>query len=58
MRLKVEWTNRFLLGVIEGFGICLNDIAMDLVCPAAVISKASGAHSNIDLGHAERFAVV
>ena len=54
----VEWTNRFLLGVIESFGICLNDFAMDLVCPAAVISEASGAHSDIDLGHAERFAIV
>ena len=54
----MEGTNRFLLGVIERFGICLNDLAMDLVCPAAVISEASGAHSNIDLGHAECFAIV
>lgn len=54
----VDWTDRFLFGVVESFGICLNDFAMDLVCPAAIISKASGAHPNIDLGHAERFAII
>ena len=55
---KVEWTNGFLLGVVECLGIGLNDLAMNLVGPAAVVSEASGAHTDIDLGHAERFAIV
>lgn len=51
-------TNRFLLGVIESVRVRLDDLAVDLVCPAAVISQAAGAHTDIDLGHAERFAIV
>lgn len=31
---------------------------MDLVRPTAVISETSGAHTDIDLGHAERFAII
>ena len=54
----VGLTNRFLLGIVESLGIRLNDLAVNLVCPAAVISKASGAHTNVDFGHAECFAIV
>ena len=55
---RIGWTNRFLLSVVESLGVCLNDFAVDLVRPTAVISEASGAHVNIDLGHAECFAIV
>ena len=51
-------TNRFLLGVVESLSIRLNDLAVNLVCPAAVISKASGAHANVNFGHTERFTIV
>ena len=54
----VGLTNRFLLGVVESLSVRLNDLAVNLICPAAVISKASGAHANVDFGHAERFAIV
>ena len=54
----VRWTNRFLLGVVESLRVRLNNFAVNLVCPAAVISEASSAHTDIDLGHAERFAIV
>ena len=55
---SIEWTHRFLPGIIERLRVRLDDFAMDLICPAAVISQTSGAHTNIDLGHAERFAIV
>ena len=55
---RVGWTDGLLLSVIKSLRVRLNDFAVDLVCPAAVISQASGAHANIDLGHAERFAIV
>ena len=54
----VGLTDRFLPGVVKSLSIRLNDLAVNLVCPAAVISKASGAHTNVDFGHAERFAIV
>lgn len=57
-REMVGRTNRFLLGVVECLRVRLNDSAMDLVCPAAVISEAPGAHTDVDFGHAERFAIV
>ena len=55
---RIGGTNRLLLGVIEILRNRLNYFAMDFVCPTAVISEASGAHSDINLGHAERFAIV
>ena len=57
-KAMVGSTNRFLLGVVERLGIRLNNLAVDLICPAAVISEASGAHTNVDFGHAECFAIV
>lgn len=57
-RERAGWTNRLLSGIVESLGVGLNDFAVDLVCPATVIPEASGAHTDIDLGHAERFAIV
>ena len=51
-------TNRFLLGVVESLGIRLNDLAVNLICPATVVSEGSGAHTNVDFGHTERFTIV
>ena len=54
----VGLTNRFLLGVVESLRVRLNDLAVNLICPAAVISKAAGAITNVGFGHGERFTIV
>ena len=55
---RMGWTNRFLPGVVESLRVHLNDLAVDLVCPAAIIPEAAGTQTDIDLGHTERFAII
>ena len=51
-------TNGLALDVVEGIGGGVHDLALDLVCPAAVVSQAAGAHADVDLGHVDGLAVV
>ena len=45
-------------GVGEGICVCVDDLALNLIGPAAVVSKASSDIGNIDLCHSKGLSVV
>jgi hypothetical protein len=47
-----------LLGVVEGVVRGLDDLALDLVGPTAVVSQATSARTHITLGHVDGLAIV
>lgn len=51
-------TYGLLLDVVESIGACVDDLALDLVCPTTVVSQAARCSSDVTLGHCEGFAVV
>lgn len=52
-------THGLFADVVECVGCCVNDLALDLVCPTTIVSQAAGAGGDIDIpGHAERLAIV
>jgi hypothetical protein len=52
-------THGLLADVVECVGGCVNDLALDLVCPSTVVSQATDARGNVNvLGHVESLAVV
>lgn len=57
--LEREWEMcRLLLGVVKRLRVCVNDLALDLVCPAAIISQTASRHADIHLGHTKGLAIV
>ena len=50
--------NGLLLDVVEGIWRGIDDLAVDLVRPAAVVSQAADAHADVDLGHGCGLAVI
>ena len=44
--------------VRKGIGIRIDDLALDLVGPASIVSQASSSSSYITLCHRESFAIV
>ena len=50
--------NWLLLDVVEGVGGGVDDLALNLVGPAAVVAESANAHGDVDLGHADGLAVV
>ena len=55
LRADTDW---FLLQVVEGVGCGVDDLALDLVGPAAVVSQAADTHADVDLGHVGGLAIV
>jgi hypothetical protein len=54
-----ENTDRLLADVIEGVGACVDDLTLDLVCPATVVPQAASGGRDIDaLGHTKGLSVV
>lgn len=51
-------TDWLLLDVVEGIWGGIDDLALNLVGPAAVVSQAACAHADVDLGHGDGLAVV
>lgn len=47
-----------MAGVVEGLGIGVDNLAVDLVCPAAIVSDTAGSVGNVDLSDGEGLAVV
>jgi hypothetical protein len=55
----VRDTDRLFPDVVEGVGACVDDLALDLVCPTTVVPQAASSGRDIDaLGHAEGLAVI
>jgi len=54
----VTMTHWLLPDVVEGVGVGVDNLALDLVCPTTVVSEAASAESNVSLGHGEGLAVV
>jgi hypothetical protein len=44
--------------VCKGISICVDDLALNLVGPATVISQAASNHTNITLGHSKSLSIV
>ena len=57
-RESIHTTNGLLLDVVESVGGGVNDLALDLVCPATVVPQAANTHADVDLGHGDGLAVV
>lgn len=51
-------TYGFLSCVCEGVLVGIDNLALDLVGPASVVSQASSDHTNITLGHTKSLAIV
>jgi len=51
-------TNGFLSCVCEGIRVGIDNLALDLVGPASVVSQAASNGTNISLGHAKSLAVI
>lgn len=51
-------THRLLLRVREGIRVGVNDLALDLVGPAAIVSQTAHDAGDIALGHGDGLAVV
>ncbi len=51
-------TYRLLASVVEGVRSGVNDLAGDLVGPAAVVPQAADAHAEVGLSHGDGLAVV
>ena len=51
-------TNGLLADVVEGVGGGVHGLALNLICPATVVSQAASAHADVDLGHGDGLAVV
>lgn len=45
-------------GVRKGVGVCVDNLALNLVGPTAIISQAASYHTDIDLGHSNGLSVV
>ena len=57
-RKSIRTTNGLLLDVVESVGGGVNDLALDLVCPATVVPQAANTHADVNLGHGDGLAVV
>lgn len=51
-------TYGFLSCVCEGILVGVDNLALDLVGPASVVSQASSDHTNITLGHTKSLAII
>lgn len=51
-------TDWLLADVVEGVWGGVDDLALDLVCPAAVVPQAASAHADVHLRHGDGLAVV
>lgn len=56
--MEVRATYGLLLGVVEGIVGCVDDLALDLVGPTAVIPEAASAGADIALCHVNGLAIV
>jgi len=56
--LNTAETHRLLPDVVEGVRAGIDDLALNLVRPTAVVSQAGSASINITLGHADGLAIV
>jgi len=50
--------NGLVLGVVEGSGLGVDDLSVDLVRPAAVVPQASSGHRHIGSGQSQGLSVV
>ena len=60
-RVETGWsllTYWFLSCVVERIRICVDSLSLDLVGPATIVSKATDAQADVDLGHAKGLAIV
>lgn len=51
-------TDGLVAGVVHHIGVGIDDLAVDLVCPATVVAHATGGGGDITLCHADGLAVV
>lgn len=51
-------TDGLVSGVVEGLGVGVDDLAVNLVSPTGVVSQAAGREGHVDLGHGEGLSVV
>ena len=51
-------THGLLPGIIEGLMVGLDNLTFDLIGPSTVVADAAGCHAYVDIGHAERLAIV
>lgn len=56
--MDIDDTYRFLPGIVEGFAIGLDDLALDLVGPSTVVADAACSQIDVDIGHSQSLAVV
>jgi hypothetical protein len=58
MRTRREGAHRFFSDIVEGVRSSINHLALNLVCPASIISEAADASSNIAHGHGDGLAII
>lgn len=56
--MTAQWTYWLLLDVVEGVAAGVDNLALDLVGPSAVVPQAARAVSDVTCGHSQGLSVV
>lgn len=51
-------TYGLLADIVESIGCGVNNLALNLVCPTAVVPQAAGTSANITLSHGDGLSIV